>query len=96
MENVSEVICFCYLLQLRSGIRDSDEMAASFIRAYSLLYALKEVLFENIWFQRTSRFAGYDEQRIRKIHFLLECLDLRGIGGIKNVQFGIARNRAES
>ena len=95
MENVSEVICFRYLLQLRSRIRDSDETAASFIRAHSALYAFKEVLFENIWFQRTSRFAGDNEQRFCKIYFLLECLDLSGIGGIKNIQLGIARNPTE-
>jgi len=41
-----------YILHLRSGIGDGDKSATRLVCANGLLYAIEEVLLENIWLKR--------------------------------------------
>ena len=73
-EDVAEVVALGDLLHLRAGIGDGDEAAAGFVRADSLLHALKEILLEDVGLERAARFAGNDEQRLRQIDLALRML----------------------
>ena len=95
MENLTEPAVRSDLLHLRAGISDGDETAARFLRAYGLLHALKEILFEDVGLESRTGFAGDDEKSLSEIELAFACLDLRRVGGIENVQTREAVNFAK-
>src|ERR1700730_6536836 len=93
---MTEPIALRYLLHLRSGIGDGQEVAACLVRAYGLLRTLKKILLKNVGFEGAARFAGNDKESLGDVDLAFDRLHLRGIGGIKNVQVGISGDPAES
>src|SRR5207302_7233491 len=75
MEDVTKLVAGGHLLKRRSRIGDSDEVLADPSVAHYLPHPLEEILFENVGFQRASRFAGDDEQRALQIQLALKGLD---------------------
>ena len=55
-------------------------------RRSSLLHALEEILLVNVRLEGAAGFAGDDEERLGEVDFLFDVLDLRRVGGVKNVQ----------
>src|SRR6185437_8275523 len=90
-KDFAEMIALSYLLHLGVGIGDGDEVLAGLIFSYNLLHAVKEILLEDIWFQRAAGLAGDDAYSFRQIHLAFNGLDLRRIGGIQNVQLRMSR-----
>src|SRR5207302_11265384 len=76
-----------HLFELRAWICNRDKAAAGLISADHLFHALKEILLEDVRFERRARFARYDENCIGDVNLLLEGLHLRGIGGIQYEEF---------
>jgi hypothetical protein len=95
MEDMPKIVGLRDLLHLRSRISDRHEVAACFVRANNLLSFLKEKLFENIWFQRTARFTGNNEQSFRDINLVFEGLHLCWIRRIEHMQLRPAADFAE-
>ena len=60
----------------------------AFVGAHCLLGALKEILFEDVRFERAARLARNDEERLGDVDLVLERFHLRRIGGIEHVQSG--------
>ncbi len=85
---LAKFVRFGDLLQLGSRIGDGDEAIAGFFFAHLGLHALEKVLLVNVGLERASRLARNDANRALEVHFRFDGLDLRGIGGIENVQFG--------
>ena len=92
---MAEIIGLGHLLHLRFRIRDRNEVASCLVRADHLLRALKEILFEDVRFQRAARFAGNDEQRFSNINLVFEGFDLRWIRRIEHMQLRPAADFAE-
>ena len=95
MEDAPEIIALGHVLHLRARISNRDEARSGLPGANHLRHALKEILFEDVRFQRAPRFAGHQKQRVGQINLLLRGFDLRRIGGIQNVQFREPGNFAE-
>src|SRR5579862_973834 len=95
-EDFPEMVGFGDLLHFGTGVGDGNEAAANEFFADGLFYACKKVLFEDIGFQRAAGFAGNDTEGFLEVELFLQRFNLNGIGGIQNVQFGEARDFAES
>src|SRR5579859_7889770 len=93
---MQKAICLRDLLHLRSRIGDRDELAAGFRGANSLLGAFKEILLEDVGFERAARLAGNDKQSLGDINQVLKRLHLAGIRRIEHVQGWEMSDPAES
>src|SRR6266478_2494633 len=87
-EYLAELIRFGDLLQLGARISDGDEAVAGFFFAHPGLHALEKVLLVNVGLKGASGLARNDADGALEVHFRFDGLDLRGVGGIENVQLG--------
>src|SRR5579863_27507 len=83
------------LLHLRSWIGDCNKMSAGLCGAYGLLRTLEKILLEDVWLKSAARLARNNEESLRDIDLMFERFDLRGIGGIQNVQSRELRDSAK-
>ena len=60
----------------------------AFVGSDCLLGSLKEILLEDVRFERAARLARNDEERLGDVDLVLERFHLRRIGGIEHVQSG--------
>ncbi len=91
-ENVPKMIRLGDLLHLGARIGDGDKAAARFVGAHCLLYAIEEILLEDIGLERAARLAGNNEQSFCQIDFLFERFDLCGVGRVEHKQLGETGN----
>ncbi len=82
--------------ELGAGIGNGDEMLRCAFLVQPLTDARKEILHEDIRFERRAGFARDDEQCPSDIDFLFQCRDLRRIGRIEHEQPGISLGLPES
>ncbi len=85
---MAEVVVLRDVLHLRTRIGDGNEAISGFLLTNGFLHACEEILFIDVGFERAAGFAGDDEERVLQIDLCFDRLDLRGIGGIENVQLG--------
>src|SRR5258708_6387287 len=88
-EDPAKLISLGDLLHLGAWVGDGDEAIAGFLLAHLGFNALEKVLFVNVGLKRASRLARDDANGAFEVHFRFNGLDLRGVGGIENVQLGI-------
>ena len=94
-EDFAEFIPLGDALHLRTRIGDGDEPVADFFFADFRFHAVEKVLLVDVWFQSASGFAGDDADRAVEVYFFFDGFNLGGIGGIQDVELGVARDFAE-
>src|SRR5690348_289006 len=81
-----EAVGFRHLLHFRARISDGDKLFSGSSFSKSLFHHIKEVLLEDVGLQRSTRFAGYNEERLGHINLLFNGSDLGRIGGIEHME----------
>ncbi len=87
-EDAAEFVVLRDLLQFGARISDGDEAIADFSGADLGSDALEEILLEDVGFEGAAGFARDDAERLAEVEYLFDGLDLHGVGGIEDVQFG--------
>src|SRR5256885_2012473 len=85
-ENIAERVALCDLLHFRTRIGDGDKAIADFLFTDFLFDSVEKILLIDIGLERAAGLAGHDAQGALEIDLGLDSFDLRGIGGIKNMQ----------
>ena len=89
-KNFAKFVALGDFLHFRAGIGDGDEAIADFRVAHFFFYALEEILLVDVGLEGAAGFAGDDADGAGEIDFAFDGFDLRGIGGIEDVQLRVA------